>query len=96
MGKGRKSNSGLVPSDRAASSKAAVEPKPLQTVGGAFAPLATEESDEEEEAPGFQSQKDLYAEKKQRQEEYAEKEKKKKISRIFRQAMVPPPPQPTV
>ena len=84
---------------RAVSPKAAAEEKeeskPLQTVGGAFAPLGIEESDEEEEAPGFQSQKDLYAEKKQRQEEHAEKEKKKKMSRIFRQAMVPPPPHPT-
>ena len=94
VGKGRKSNSSLVPSDRAASSNAAVKTTPSQIVGGAFAPLATDESDdEEEEVPGFQSQKDLYGEKKKMQEEYAEREKKKEISSAARQVPVPPPPQ---
>ena len=93
--KSRKSNSSPVSLDRTTALKVAAESKPLPTVGGAFAPLAAEESDEEEDVPGFQSQTDLYAEKERRQKEHVEKERQKKPEQVLRQAVMPPPPRPT-
>ena len=65
--KGRTASSGIDPSVSATSPKAVAkakeEPGPNQLVGVAFAALVEEESDDEDEVPGFQSQKDLYAEK---------------------------------
>ena len=67
VGKGREASRGIDPLVSATSPKTAAgakeESKPAQVVGGAFASLIAEESDEEDEAPGFQSQKNLYAEK---------------------------------
>ena len=98
--KGREASRGTNPVVTATSPKTAAEvkeeSKPAQVVGGAFAYLIAEESDEEDEAPGFQSQKDLYAEKERGQERHAAKEKKKKISNVHRRALAPPPPQPIV
>ena len=98
--KGREASRGTNPLVSATSPKTAAEvkeeSKPAQVVGAAFASLIAEESDEEDEAPGFQSQTDLYAEKERGQESHAAKEKKKKISNIHRRALAPPPPQPIV